>query len=409
MSMPCTICGVPGFTTGDGHRCPEHGNRPRPPLSWQLSAWVFLTVTVAYFGLLAADVVALAAADAMLTGPAPISSAASRAAFGRAALLGTVTQVWIWVYLAGFLAWSVSNRRHLQRSDRPGILDHWTNTIWRISLALVVILSLVLAGRPLPDTGEPAAFRDAFIGRSHALMGYTALRIVMLASQAAYVIVVWRRVTRAPEAPYSRPMTRHRAPAAAVAVGLAGITILTIVVGDPGRSATAPHAAGTAPGTRATATPAPSPVRPTPTLTAPDAIIEYEKSSDQTPAATMLAAHPFPGVEHQFDAYYRDPAGRTATIWGGTGEAFDHDFDTDGLDALLTSLGPLGGAAADHFRPNEDLARTVRCSQFTGRGQHGTTCVWVGRGAVLAFVLTDLDAPGASDVLWYMIHAVVVR
>ncbi|WP_426513201.1 hypothetical protein ACPPVO_22800 [Dactylosporangium sp. McL0621] len=370
-----------------------------------------MAVTVVYFGLLVADVAALVAADAILADPASIFSAASRAVFDRAALLGTVTQVWIWVYLAGFVAWSAGNRRSLQQSGRAGILEHWTYTIWRIALGLVVVLALVLASRHLPGTDDPTAFRDAFISRSYALMGYTALRIVMLALLSAYAIVVWRRVTRTPDASHvtDQPNARRHGPAAAVvAAGLAGITIVTIVVSDPGRSATVPRAAGTASATRAAATPGPGILQPTGTLAAPDAIIEYRKAADQTPATTMLTTHPFPGVEHPFDAYYRDPAGHTATIWGGTGKAFDRDFDIEGLDALLNSLGPLGGMTADHFRTCEDLARTIRCSQFNSQSQRGTTCIWAGHGAILAFVFTDLDAPGASDILWPMVHAVIL-
>ncbi|WP_327007623.1 hypothetical protein OHA72_10330 [Dactylosporangium sp. NBC_01737] len=419
------ICGEPGFATGDGHLCPEHGGRPpapatrlRPSLSWHVLTWLFVAVTIGYFGLLVAHIAALAAVDTIVTDPASFSTAASRAVFDGAALLSNVTLVWIWVYLAGFIAWSVSSRRHVQRlgHDRTEILGHWTYTTWRLSLVPVVVLSLVLANRPLPGTDDPAAFRDAFVSRSYALMGYTILRIAMVALLSAYAIIVWRRVTQTSSPPNTtgQPDThrniRQRGPLGAIiGAGLAGLMLVAVIVIVAAKSATAPHVAGTAPRPSAAATPGPSPVRPTATLAAPDAIVEYEKPVDQTPATTMRTAHPFPGVEHPFDAYYHDPAGHTATIWGGTGEAFNRDFDTDALDALLSSLGPVGGATADHFRLAMDgLARAARCSQFTSQSQRGTACVWAGHGAVLAFVFTGLDAPGASDIMWRMLDGIIV-
>jgi hypothetical protein len=202
------ICGAPGFNSGDGHLCPEHGGkppvaaaRPGPPLMWQALTWIFVAVTVTYAVLLVADIGALAAADSIVerfvADPVSITTAASRGVLDLADLLNSVTLVWIWLYLAGFIAWTVTSRRSVDRlgHDRQEILAHWTYTTWRLSIVVVIALSLFVANRALPGTDDPVAFRDAFVSHSHALMGYTVVRIGMLALLTAYVVIVWRRLT----------------------------------------------------------------------------------------------------------------------------------------------------------------------------------------------------------------------
>lgn len=148
----------------------------------------------------------------------------------------------------------------------------------------------------------------------------------------------------------------------------------------------------------------PSSATPIATLDAPAVIAEWELQASQRPAIRLRTAYPVQGVEHPFVAYYRDPGGHTAAIWGGTGAALTRDFDSDAVDALLSGLGQFGGVATDHFGlAMSGPASTARCSQFTAQGQHGTSCAWVGDGAALMFVFGGLNAPGASDIVWLMI------
>ncbi|GAB3842504.1 hypothetical protein ACFPIJ_42695 [Dactylosporangium cerinum] len=395
------ICGAPGFTTGDGHLCPEHGGRPpmtvarpRPPLGWQVLTWLFVAVTLGYLSLLVLNIVALAAV---------ISTSASGTVFDLTALLSSVTLVWIWVYVGAFLCWSVSSRRTVQRLgyERDEILRHWTYTVWRLSLVLVIVFSLFVGSRPQPDA-------DAFVRHGYALMGYTALRIAMVTLLSAYVILVWRRLTRTPGPTAPRESLLV---GGVLGAGLAGLLVLAVVTLAVTVPATVPHASGASlpPSVAASPSAGPSQVRPRATLRAPAAIAEYARQSNQSPATAMRTAHPLPGVEVPFTAYYRDPAGHTIAIWGGTGQAYDKAFNADALDTVLAALGPLGGAPLDHFRLAQDgLSRGARCTQFTTTDQHGTACVWAGNGAVLALVFTALDAPATADLMWRALGGIVV-
>ncbi|MEV6924934.1 hypothetical protein AB0M46_10545 [Dactylosporangium sp. NPDC051485] len=163
--------------------------------------WAFVALSVVYIGLLLADIGVLAAADTIVDraadDPASMLTAASARVLRLGDQLNSLTLVWIWVYLAGFIAWTAFSRRRAQRLgyDRRQVLRHWTFVAWRLSLVLVFAMSLVVANRKLPANTDMATLRDAFIGHSHALMGYTAVRIAMIGLLSSYVIIVWRRLT----------------------------------------------------------------------------------------------------------------------------------------------------------------------------------------------------------------------